>query len=431
MKNKIETCKSTGMRRISILIMLALNVYAGAAFGQLTIETCQDKARYNYPLLKQYGLIEQSETYSISNANKGYLPQLAIYAKASYQSEVTELPISIPGVKGLTKDQYQAYAEVNQTIWDGGKIGSQKKTIKASTELDRQKTEVDLYALKDRVNQLFFGSLLLKEQLMQNESLQKELQTNYDKVKAYMAGGIANQSDLDMIRVEQLKNAQRRSELLAAQKSFSEMLSAMIGGTASLKDTLIKPDFQNTLTGVPQSNRPELKMFEAQSNYYESQKSSYQSANMPQVSLFGQAGYGKPGLNMLKSDFSSYYMLGARLFWNFGNFYTSKANIRKIELYKQSVSVQEETFLYNNNLIVKQQLNEIEKIKEQLKSDDEIISLRTSIRKTAEAKVENGTLSVSDFLNELNHESLAIQDKILHEIHFLMAIYNLKNTTNN
>ncbi len=423
----VEILKINNMKQFVILLMLSFNVYATESFGQLTIETCQEKARNNYPLIKQYGLIEQSESYSISNANKGYLPQFAIYAKATYQSDVTELN----GIKVVSNDQYQAYAEVNQTIWDGGKISSQKQAIKASAELDKQKTETDLYTLNDRVNQLFFGSLLLKEQLVQNESLQKELQTNYDRVKAYMAGGIANQADLDMVRVEQLKNTQRRAELIATQKSFNEMLWAMMGDSVAVTDTLVKPNFQMNLTVALQINRPELKMFEAQSNFYESQKKAYQSANLPQVSLFGQTGYGKPGLNMLQKDFSSYYIVGARLFWNFGNLYTHKNNIRKIEINKQSVDIQKQTFLYNNGLTVKQQLNEVDKIQVQIKSDDEIIALRTGIRKTAEVKVENGTLSVSDFLTKLNDENLAVQDKILHEIQLLKAQYNLKNTTNN
>ena len=159
------------MKKYLILIILGLNFQCIVAFGQLTIDSCQEKARNNYPKIKQYDLIEQSEAYSLSNANKGYLPQLAIYAKATYQSDVTELY----GVKVVTNDQYQAYAELSQTIWDGGAICSQKKNIKASNDIEKQSIEVDLYAIKDRVNQLFFGILTFNELIAQNDLLQKEL----------------------------------------------------------------------------------------------------------------------------------------------------------------------------------------------------------------------------------------------------------------
>jgi outer membrane protein TolC len=227
------------MNRYLILLILALSIHSYTAFGQLTIEDCQEKAKNNYPQIKQYGLIEQSEAYSLSNANKGYLPQAAILATASYQSDVTELN----GVKVVSNDQYKAYAEINQTIWDGGVIRSQKENIIASTEIEKQNLEVNLYSVKDRVNQLFFGILALNELITQNDLLQKELQNNFDKVQAYIQNGVANQSDADIIKVEQLKANQRKAELIATQKSYKEMLSAMIGETEVFTDSLTKPNY--------------------------------------------------------------------------------------------------------------------------------------------------------------------------------------------
>ena len=415
------------MKQHVVVLLIALGVFATETFGQLTIETCQEKARNNYPAIAQYGLLAQLQLYSIANSNKAYLPQVALYAKASYQSDVTEFN----GMKLAPNDQYMAYAEVAQTLWDGGKTHAQKDMLTATTHVEQQKVEADLYAVKDRVNQLFFGSLLLNEQLVLNESLQHELQTNYERVKAYVAGGIANQSDLDMVRVEQLKNTQRRAELRATQNSFTEMLMAMIGNEEQANEPLVKPTIPTETTSTPQNNRPELLLFDAQRALYDSQKNMYHAANLPYIGLFGQAGYGKPGLNMLDADFASYYIVGARLSWNFGNMYTHKNNMRGIELNKQRVDVQKETFLYNTELALKQQRNEIIKIQEQIQSDDEIIALRTAIRKTAEVKVANGTLSVSELLTKLTEENMAIQDKLLHEILLLKADYDYKYTLNN
>lgn len=417
------------MKKISLFLVTL--IYSYLSFGQLSIENCQEKAKANYPLIHQYGLIEQTAQYSLSNAAKGYLPQVNISGKATYQSDVTEIPITIPGmnIDSPSKDQYQIAAEINQTIWDGGMISAQKKSIEASTEMERQKTAVDLFAVQERVNQLFFGCLLIKEQLKQNDLLENELGLNFDKVSAYMQNGVANQSDLDVIKVEQLKNKQRRAELLSMQKSYLQMLSAMIGEDITTSSVLIKPE--PILPTERSNNRPEIKFFEAQNNLYSSQISSIKSANLPKFSLFAQAGYGRPGLNMLNNDFSTFYIGGLRMVWNLSGFYSQKNNLQKIELKKQSVDVQKETFLYNTNLKMIQQQNDIEKLLTQLKSDHEIIMLRNSIKKSAEAKLENGTLSVSDFIDKLNDENLASQDRSLHEIQLLISIYNLKLTLNN
>ena len=196
------------------LILFSLLIFIGQLNLNaqiLTIETCQEKAKENYPLVKQYGLIEQTARYNVSNANKGYLPQLSLSAKATYQSAVTQIPSTLGDVlskltgkpfsfPALPKDQYQAVLEATQVIWDGGVISTQKKITSFSSEVEKQKLEVDLYTLKDRVNQLFFGILLLNEQLKQNDILKNDLLTSYKKLSAYKQNGTANQADVDAIK---------------------------------------------------------------------------------------------------------------------------------------------------------------------------------------------------------------------------------------
>jgi outer membrane protein TolC len=408
----------------------------------ISIDTCYQMAKDNYPKIKQFGLIEQSEKFNLSNANKAYLPQFSLNAQATYQSDVTEIPpdfldklgqmigqnLAIPSVN---RDQYKVVAELSQVVWDGGVTYSQKDNIKASSEVEKQSLEVDLYAIRDRVNQLFFGILLLNEQMIQLDILQDELQTNYDKVQAFIQNGIANQTDADMIKVEQLKTKQRKAELSAAQMSYKRMLSAMTGNSIVLTGTLQKPDDLMFHSDNTSNNRPELKLFEAQTHLLGSQESLLKSSNLPKVGLFAQGGYGNPGLNMFEPGFTPFYIVGARLSWNFGGLYTQKNNLNKIAVGKQQVEIQKETFLFNVNLKVLQQKTEIEKIKEQINSDNEIVTLRTGIKKSVEKRLENGTSTVTDLVREMNAESAAIAEKSLHEIQLLMAIYNLKNSTNN
>ena len=430
------------MNRYIFLLLLALSFLNSSAFGQLSIDQCQEKARKNYPQIKQYSLIEQTGAYNISNANKGYLPQLSFSAQATYQSDVTEIPASLGQIlsqltgqnvtiASMSKDQYKMVAELQQTIWDGGMISSQKEQIKATTELEKQKLEVDLYTIKERVNQIFFGILALNEQKIQIDLLQKELQTNYEKVKAYMQNGVANQADLDMIRVEQLKVKQKKAELNAIQKSYREMLAVMIADTTALTAALEKPVFDTDMSREFGIKRPELKLFDAQTSLFASQEKIIRAGNLPKLGVFGQGGYGNPGLNMFNPGFTPYYILGAKLTWNFSGLYSQGNHLQKIALNKQTVASQKETFLFNTNLKVVNAQNEIAKIKEQIKSDDEIIALRKNIKKAAEVKVENGTLTVTDLIREINAESTAIQEKALRQIQLSMAVYNLKNITNN
>ena len=211
--------------------------------AQITLEECQRKTQENYPLVHQYGLVEKTKEYNLENAAKGYLPQFALSAKASYQSEVTEIPVKLPGVdlKGLPKDQYQVMLELQQKIWDGGGIRTQKKQTTAEAEIEKEKLNVDMYALNSRVNDLYFGILLLDEQLKQNVLLQDELERNYRQITAYVENGIANQADLDAVKVEQLNTKQKRVELVSSRMAYLKMLSLLVGEKLSQETVLEKP----------------------------------------------------------------------------------------------------------------------------------------------------------------------------------------------
>lgn len=390
----------------------------------------QIKAERNYPAARQYGLIEQSRDFTLANASKGYLPQLGLNARATYQSEVTQLPAAMPGVNPLNKDQYQAVVEVNQIIWDGGAIEAQKRVTKASSEAELKRTETELYTVRERVNQLFFGILLIEEQIRQTDILILELENNFNRVSAYIDNGVATKSELDAVRVEILKAGQKRDELIMTGSTYREMLAALTGDEAVKSGNLIKPsaDVSAFING---NRRPELALFDAQANLAESQKRSLKAATMPRFNLFVQGGYGNPGLNMLKNEFSTYYIGGVRLSWNFGSFYTNGNSMRLLDVKRESINTQRETFLFNSLLAERQQVNEISKLRKQMITDDEIIRLREEIKRAAEIRLQEGTISVSDLLREINAENLARQERATHEIMHLMAIYSIKYLKNN
>lgn len=405
------------------------------AWAQLSIETCYRKAQANYPLIQRYGLIEKTEAYNLSNAAKGYLPQISFSAQASYQSDVTKIPfdpaelgfegIEIPSV---SQDQYKATLDVNQAIWDGGMVRSEKQVHRTQAEVERKDLDVSLYAINDRVNQLFFGILLADAQIKQNQVLQAELERHCAQVSSYIENGVANQSDLDALRVDLLQAKQQEAQYAHTKRAYVSMLSKLIGEEIGEKTEFVRPEVVRPLIG--RNNRPELALYEAQIQNLKAQDARIRAGLMPRLGLFVTGGYGKPGLDMLEDDFKAYYLAGVKLSWNIGNFWTKKNDQAKIQTSIRSIEAARETFIFNTDLDIAQRNSAIDTYFEQLKYDDEIIALHASVRRASEAKMANGTLSGTDLTRDIHAEQSAIQNKILHEMELLLAIYNLKYVTN-
>ncbi|BBD44401.1 Outer membrane efflux protein (Precursor) [Petrimonas sp. IBARAKI] len=424
--------------RLKIFLFFAALIWLNSSLVSsqvITLDEIQKKAESNYPAVAQYGIIEKTKDFSISNANRAFLPQGTLSAQATWQSDVTHIDIDLPeGMPPLEipvpdQDQYRVVAELNQLIWDGGNVSAQKKSLKANAELEKKQLETEIYALRERVNNLYFGILLMKGNLQQQEILESELQRNYKNVQTYVQNGVANEADLSAVKVEQLKAGQQRIQLESTLDAYVRMLSVLAGESLDKDMTFTKPDPDAELMS-PSINRPELKMFDAQEVAIESQRSLLKARNMPKLGAFAQGGYGKPGLNMFDTDFSPYFLGGIRLTWNFSNLYTLNNDKKKIDLQRQKVNIQRETFLYNLNTQIPQQQMEIEKYRKTMTDDNEIIRHQTLIREAAEVKVENGTLTVSDLMKEINTEEAVKQAKRLHEIQYLMSIYSLKHTIN-
>lgn len=415
----------------SILWMSALAVHS-----QVTIEECYEKAKANYPLIRQYDLIEKTKEYNLENAAKGYLPQVSLAAKASYQSDVTKLPfdpasLGMQGVEipSLSKKQYGATLDISQTIWDGGIIQAQKKRTETEAEVDTKNVEAKIYSVRERVNQLFFGILLAESQLKQNKLWQEELQRNCSQVESYMRNGIANQADVDAIRVNLLKAQQDATQITHTKAAYVAMLSTLTGEKMNAGTQFVKPEPARPSSAT--INRPELELYKAQIQNIQRKNDEITAGLMPKVGIFLTGGYGKPGLDMLKDEPQAYYVAGVRLSWNIGNFYTLRNNRKSIQANIQRIESQQETFLLNTSMDITQKENRIDQFENLLKYDDDIIALRNSIKRASQAKMANGTISGTDLVRDIHSEQMAIQDKILHETERLLAIYNLKHATNN
>jgi outer membrane protein TolC len=401
-------------------------------YGQVTLEECQVKALELYPSVKQAGLIERTRENSLASANTQYLPRFTISGKASYQSDVTSLSLSIPGVTidEMSKDQYQIQLELNQSLWDGGRVSSQKETIKASSQVERSTLEVEFYTLKSRVNQYYFGILLFEEQLKQNSLLSNELETNYKRVQSLLNFGIAKNSDLDTVRVEQLNAQQAKTELATLVQSYRTMLSQITGIPLTEEISLMLPEtnfYESDRGGL---NRPEVVVFDAKKEVLDARTEVVKADNMPIFSAFIQGGYGRPGLNMLDDSFSPFYIGGLKMIWSLDGFYTIGSDLSTIEIEKQRVDSEKETFLYNLGLQISSLESNIRRLQLLIEKDDEIITLRSAIKKDAEIQLENGTINVNDLIREITEENIARQKKSLHEIQLIQGLYDLNFATN-
>jgi outer membrane protein TolC len=420
--------------------MLSLVMLPTAIMAQ-TLEECQQAAERNYPLIKQYGLIEKTTQLMVTNIQKGWLPQVSASAQATYQSDVMSWPDQMKtmmtgmgiDMKGLTKDQYRVGIDVNQTLFDGGVISSQKAIARQQGKVQEAQTEVQLYNVRKRVNEMYFSLLMLDEQIVLNHDMQELLAGNERKLQAMMKSGTAAESDWQSVKAERLKVMQQATSLESQKRMLTMMLSTFCGiETNNIQKPLVKAENGELMS---ESHRPELRALDAQIGLLNAQEKALNAALMPKLGVFAQGYYGYPGLNMFEDMMSHKWSLngiiGARLTWNIGALYTRKNDKAKLQLQRDLTESNREVFLFNNRMEQLQQSEEISRYKQLMNDDAEIISLRAAVRKAAESKLSHGIIDVNDLLREINQENAARVQQSMHEIEMLKEIYDNKITTNN
>lgn len=419
------------------ILVFALAFGCLTAQGQ-TLEECWQAAEKNYPLIRQYGLIEKTTALTVANIQKGWLPQVSASAQATYQSDVTAWPDEMKtmmtgmgiDMKGLKKDQYRVGIDVQQTIYDGGAISSQKTIAREQGNVQSAQTEVSLYAVRRRVNELYFSLLMLEEQMQLNRDLQELLAGNERKLQAMVKGGTAAASDWQNVKAERLNVVQQATSLESQKRMLTAMLSTFCGMEVK---SVQKPKWTTT-ESQSTGQRPEMRLFDAQLRLADAQEKELNSALMPRLGVFAQGYYGYPGLNMfedmMRHRWSLNGVIGARLTWNIGALYTRKNDKAKLQLQREATESNREVFLFNNRLEQIQQQEEIARYRKLMADDEEIITLRSAVRKAAESKLAHGIIDVNDLVREINQENAARVQQSMHEIEMLKEIYDHKFTTN-
>jgi outer membrane protein TolC len=415
-----------------VLVALALSLTLavaetpqGGEQSPVTLAWCRAAAAANHPLARSRGLIDESLSLTLSSATRDLFPRVGVSAKATTQSDVTSLPISIPNmpIEKPDPEQYQIAADISQVLYDGGAVRAKRKTANASAAVDSRRLDVDLDALRSRVDGLFFGILLADAQRAQNASLLEDLGVNRSRVKAMVDAGVASKSDLASVEVEILKAEQSRSEIESSRSSLVGCL-AVLTGAIDPEATFESPEAIADLSGTDQA-RSELALFDAQAAACESAKAAFVAQAMPRVSAFAELGYGKPALNMLSNDPDSFWVAGLRVNWALDSFYTLGENLRKADVSAEQARVQRDAFALGAEADARKYRGDIDRYAALVEDDGKIIALRGEIKRSAESKYENGAISVSDLLREVTAEHLAMQTKTLHEVQWLLAEYSL------
>ena len=420
-------------KRILTFIIIILAVSAHAQ----TLEECQQAAEKNYPVIKRYDLIGRTTELTVSNLQKEWLPRITASAQATYQNAVAAWPESIKSVyqrmgldmKGLKKDQYKVGIDVQQTLYDGGVISSQKRIACQEGKLQEAQNDVNQYQLRQRVNEMYFSLLLLNEQIRLNDDVKALLLSSEKKLAAMVKGGTAATSDYENVMAERLGVEQQNSSLKAQQQMLQRLLSVFCGMEVN---HLQKPKPAEVSTTT--NNRPELSMFDSQIKLVEAKEKALNARLMPKLGLFAQGYYGYPGYNIFEDMMDRKWTLngivGIKMSWDLSAFYTHKNDRERLNMERKMAENAREVFLFNSRLDEIQHTEDVDRYQKMVQADEEIITLRTNVRKAAESKLAHGIIDVNSLLREINNENAAKAQQAIHEIDMLKEMYNLKYTNN-
>ncbi len=407
---------------LKLLSFVFFLFFSSLVTGQVfTLQQAEKRALDYYPIAKLKKNYREVANLNSSNISKAWYPQLNAGGQATYQSDVTK--ISIPNapfvVEPLSKEQFKFNLDVNQMIYDGGYSKAQQGIASVNADIEEAKIEVELHRLKERIQQLYLGTLYLDELIQQLAFVKNDLEQGIKKMNAQLDGGVVYRSSVDVLKAEILKTEQREIEIQTSRASY-------IGALAILTDTILnnnvfleKPVYptgiEMGLIGLQST------LFNSQKNMVDKQADLVKATKNPKANLFAQGGYGRPGLNMLKNEFDLYGIGGIRLNWSLSNFYTNNNERKLLAIAKQNILLQEETFTKNTNVQADQFEKEIVKLKALIEKDETIVGLRKAIKEAATAQLEAGVITSNDFLREVNAEDAARQTLKAHEIQLLQA----------
>jgi len=400
-----------------MIVFLGINlINSGLVNAQtsITLRNCYDSLEANFPLVKQKEKLMEITELKIKNLQTNYLPDIYLKGKVTYQSEVTAIPIQMPTVPEVPKDQYSAFIDVTQVIYDGGNTQAAKKVTQQNLKVEIQKVAVDIYKLKEQINQLYFTCLMIQENDQILQLTHQTLTEQRKVVSAAVEQGMINSSELDYLDAERLKLEQQMIELETGKSQALMALSELTGFNIP-QDALIEiPVFEHSLPS--EVFRPEHQLFDDQVALLDATVEVTSKKRMPTLGAFVTAGYGRPGYDMFSDNFHGYYMAGAQLQWNIWDWKQTQREKNQIHLQKQLITDNREVFNKNLNIAKSQNLLQIEKLNKLMAKDAEIVELQNRITERSASQLANGIITSAEYLRQLNADKQARVNKKVHEI---------------
>ena len=413
------------MRTLFILIALT---FSGAALAQesLTLFECQQMARENAPRLGDLDVIQKMGETKIDQVTSSWYPSLDLNGKLSYQSDVvtvtlpdSPIPVEFPQVP---HDQYGLNLDISQNLYDGGISKGKKSYEEALVAADLQQVEVDLYGLKGQVNQYYFAVLVLQENMRNLEIHLENLQARKESVQTAVTHGTLLETELHVIEVERLKVMKSMIEVESRRKSYMAALQVICGEGFNEHALLENPHFEGI--GNNSLARPEHMLFDLKHRSMEAGKELVSKKRMPVLYAFGQAGYGKPGYNMMSEDWDSYYMLGAGLRWKIWDWNTTSREKQLIGYQQKMLHTQRASFDKEIESLLVQEEARIEQYRLTMEMDQQVLELQLKISEQAAVQLDNGTMTATDYVTELNKESLARITLATHQVNLMQSMAN-------
>ena len=415
----------------SVLVLIFLLAYNAGIAQQhnLSLEQCQKEVQETFPLHKGKELLGKSSLLNIENLKAANLPKLYANGKLSYQSDVTGISFSGMNTPKAPKDQYSLNVDIEQLIYDGGKTKHRVNVEKKAADVDIQNLEIQMYQLRERVNIAFFSIQLVRKNKEVLLDKQKTILQRIKLVKSAVENGAVLPANLKILESELLLIKQQFMELNAIESSSFNVLSQLMGRSVDIKTELEQTSFNENIVAdisIQSKNRPEYKWYASQQFLLDAQKDLLKKDRYPVIKGFGQMGYGNPGYNQLTDKFDTYYMLGAKVSWQIFDWKTNRRKQKAILIQKNLIETKELGFTQNQLIDSGRKSNEIQKFKILLQQDDAIIELHEDISKSSASQLDNGVITSSDYLDDLNKEIQAKLNKEYHAIQLQQSLAEYK-----
>ncbi|MNJ83169.1 Outer membrane efflux protein [compost metagenome] len=414
------------MRKLLTVLSFA-SVGIGFSQNSISLDSCISWSKKNYPLIKQNEVTLQQTEQNEKAIRENWLPKLSFMGQATYNTEVVQF--NFPGMDmKFPHDAYITSLSLEQTIIDGGQTKSQHNVEKLNSELTIQQNEVELYKLVERVNQLYINILLGRENLRILELYKEDLSNRATNMKAGVDNGLVLASSLDELEAEILKTDQNIIESKFQLEGLYKTLTLFTGKPIDQATVLSETPIGGTAARI-EIQRPEMKIFDLQSKLLDARFKQINVNAIPKVTVGAAGNYGRPGPNFINQELRFFGSANLTIRWNISSLYGLKREKTKVELNKSLIDIQKEAFLFNIESSLNTQTAQLSALAQMIEKDDIIIEKRHSVTTTATSQMENGKITVVNYLSQLNAELQAKLNKKVHEIKRMNAISTINATS--